>query len=144
QRKHLEAIELARIVDDVERLSGTDFRGRRVGSAGHDRAREWLTERLATLGFDVTQRGGLASADVLEVTAAPMFALGRERLRYRRDFAEHPRSSPLMQKLTAAVVPAEGAVAGFWALAEVPSDDFTALVAELRERGAVGVLSAQA
>src|SRR5438067_4208624 len=85
--ERLELIDVARIVEDVERLSVVEFAGRRVGSAGHDRARDWLAARLATLGFDVTLRGASVSFDVLELTAEPMLALGGKLLRYRRDFA---------------------------------------------------------
>src|SRR5438552_17454564 len=105
-RERLEPIDVARIVEDLERLSGAEFAGRRVGSAGHDRARDWLAVRLTTLGFEVTLQGGYASVEVLELTAEPMLALGGKLLRYRRDFAEHPRSSSLGHELTAAVVPA--------------------------------------
>src|SRR5438105_13938618 len=89
--ERLEAIDVARMVKDLERLSGAEFAGRRVGSAGHDRCRDWLAARLTHLGFDVTLRGGQVDADVIDLTAAPVLALVGKLLRYRTDFAEHQR-----------------------------------------------------
>jgi aminopeptidase YwaD len=137
---------VARMMADLYTLSDTVFAGRRVGSPGHERARDWVAGRLEALGFVVTLASSKTAIDVLDCVETPQVALGSYELRYRRDFAEHPRSAALRQSVEAPVRQlGDPNSQGAWiALQTVPRGaELAELAHVLAAQGAVGLLTPQ-
>ena len=124
------------------RLCSDSFAGRRVGSAGHDRARDWLAEALAEAGARVELRLFSAEADVLDLVEQPVVLVDHARaLAHRTEVAEHPASASF-DRVAGRVAPPRGDVGGAWvALEEV--GDLEAHAVQLAERRAAGILAPQ-
>ncbi|GAA1656782.1 hypothetical protein GCM10009765_02820 [Fodinicola feengrottensis] len=100
-RDHLAArgdVSVARLRSTVARLSGNEFTGRRVGTAGGLASGEWLAGQLRTAGANVSV-DHFEVAAVLELSETPVLEWSGHRgmrvLVHRRDFAEHLRSASL-------------------------------------------------
>jgi aminopeptidase YwaD len=135
----------------LEALSSKRFAGRRLGTSGHDRARDWLVARMTALGLkvDVTEfdvHGILdlsaePSLEILEGSGIPPGA--RE---HRVAFAEHPRSASLATPLQGVARHLDGAGnAGDWVILEaVPQGQgLPDLAHQLALTRAVGILTPQ-
>lgn len=133
----LRRFDLGRARDNLARLCSQDFAGRRVASPGHDRAQRWLVSRFRALSLDVEVYPFHSGAEVLDVTGEPRFEVlddGRL-LRYRSDFAEHPRSVSLLD---------QGKPLHWRVLEAVPQGrHFDELASRLRLEGVGGLLVPQ-
>ncbi|MFD9701519.1 M28 family metallopeptidase [Lentzea sp. NPDC059081] len=143
-----DAIDATRMLSDLESLCAPEFAGRGVGSAGHDLATDWLTEKLTDFGLR-PEKQVFDIAATFRLTAAPVFSVAGPdpaTLEHRVDYAEHPRSGPMP-------TPAEGVArslgsaprAGEWVvLDKVPQGEaFTELAAQVRAAGGIGLLTPQ-
>src|SRR6266571_6331912 len=97
----LGAFDLGRVTSDLRQLCQADFAGRRLSSDGHDRAQAWLKDRMDELGLEVELVSLALEAEVLDVYDTPLFEIEDDRrlLRYRIDYAEHPRSPDLPETI---------------------------------------------
>lgn len=152
----LARLDLERMEGDLRRLSAEEFAGRRIGTDGHERAKEWLLGRFGNLGLDTsTFRFSLPHA-VLDVPEPPTLFVAEGEgsngepswcpLEHRVDFAEHPRSAERTTPVSGIARRADAPdLRGAWAILEaVPRGEaFATLAEELEGRGAVGVLSPQ-
>jgi len=159
----LDQVEVARMRHDLQRLCAPELAGRRVGTPGHDHAAAWLAERLAQLGAIVT-RQPVAVPAVMDLAAAPTLTVlertdaAQLELTHRRHIAEHPRTAPLAEPVTAtahwlgadgdtghtAAPPPPPERGWGWVLVDpVPTDGLDRLAARLAAQGAVGLLVAQ-
>jgi len=108
----------------LEALSAKRFAGRRLGTGGHDRARDWLVTRMIALGLEVD----VSHFDVhgiLDLSAEPSFEIlegrrvPRGALEHRVAFAEHPRSAPLASSVVGPARHLDGlGNAGDWVISE--------------------------
>ncbi len=133
----LRLLDLGRMTADLNRLCDVEFAGRRVSSLGHDLAQAWLAMRMQLLGLTVEIVPFTLATQVLDVYDTPLFEFTDEqrRLRYRIDYAEHPRSSDLPQ-------PTENLP---WAILDsVPrGEQLDNLAASYRRGGVAGLLVPQ-
>jgi aminopeptidase YwaD len=129
--------EIARVTQNLVRLCAAEFTGRRVGSVGHEKAQAWIRQRFEEAGLAAELFPFELGGEVLDVYDRPSIEIvGEDRaLRYRTDFAEHPRSAELSGVI-------EGAR---WAIIDaVPQgDEFDVLATELHEQGYFGILAPQ-
>ena len=135
-------LQLAQTV--LERLCSEEFAGRRVATAGHDRAQRWLLQQLADSGYSTRLMSFDApDVQVLELSAAPELAVldGEERrLVHRVEFVENHRSAPAAEPRSGvARASVDELSAGEW-LAAPLVDDLERLAAQLAPRDVLGIL----
>jgi hypothetical protein len=134
----------SRAYELVQRLAGEEFSGRQTGTAGSRAAGDFLVELLGSLGLEPWIDGFPVPAAPL-LMAAPLLRIGPSLLEHRRDFAEHPRSGFVPTERSGLARDADTAGAGDWALirAVPPGGGLDRLVADLVDRGVVGLLTPQ-
>ena len=98
-----------RAFETVRTLSGRAFAGRRVATAGHERARRWIEARLTGWGYEIGRHPFRYPTSIVDVVGSPTGSastrrIASRRLTYRRDFAEHPASAANRRPLSGAVV----------------------------------------
>src|SRR5260370_24529170 len=135
----------------LEALSAKRFAGRRLGTGGHDRARDWLVARMIALGLEVD----VSHFDVhgiLDLSAEPSFEIiegrrvARGALEHRVAFAEHPRSAPFASAVVGAARHLDGlGNAGDWVISEAVPQGQSLLdrAHRLALTRAVGILTPQ-
>lgn len=149
----LHELDLSRIRDDLAQLCADGFAGRRVGTPGHDRARDWLTDRFAALGLETTTFKFILDTPVLDLYATPTLTVAtgdsgtQHWLEHRRDFSEHPRSANHPGVVAGVAVAMESTVDrnGTWALLETMPQgrELSALVDAVACQGVIGLLTPQ-
>ncbi len=88
-----------RALSSVHELAHRRFAGRRLGTRGHDLARQWTEARLDSWGLPVRRHPFSYSSTIVEVRRRPRVDVrygrgnGSRPLEYRTDFAEHPSSA---------------------------------------------------
>jgi aminopeptidase YwaD len=133
----LSRFDLGRARRSLRRLCSKEFAGRRIASPGHDRAQRWLASQFRAFELDVELFAFQGGVEVLDVTAEPRFEVLDEGrlLRYRSDFAEHPRSVSL---------PDQDELLRWEVLEAVPRrGDFDELASRLKLAGVGGLLVPQ-
>lgn len=149
----LRELDLSRIRDDLAQLCASEFAGRRVGTPGHDRARDWLMDRFAALGLETTAFEFIADMPVLDLYATPTLTVAtgdsgtQHWLEHRRDFSEHPRSANHPGAVAGVAVAMESTVDrnGTWALLDTmpQGEALSALVDAVACQGVIGLLTPQ-
>jgi aminopeptidase YwaD len=141
------AFDTSNAIDSLKTLCSRRFEGRRVGTAGHKKARAWLRDQLQSSGL-VSEAFVVPGATLRDLYAAPTLSTvssGGRVIRtfiHRSEFCEHPRSADQW-------VPRQGPFhrgtevnpEGAWVLPDkVPKgDEFSRLAEDLRGRGALGI-----
>ncbi|MEV6603129.1 M28 family peptidase [Kutzneria sp. NPDC051319] len=139
----------ARAMDTLTALCVEELSGRGLGSAGHDRAGQWLVDHLTGLGL-VPEPHSFQVPEVFRLAAAPALAVSGPRLsgelEHRRDYAEHPRSAAMEAPVTGTAVCWDGTpVADAWTVLDVVPQGtaFAELADQLGEAGGLGLLTPQ-
>jgi aminopeptidase YwaD len=147
----VENFSSSRASEDLAKLCSAEFEGRRVGTAGHDRAQAWLLERMQRMGLS-TEIFSVPDVTVRDLYAAPTLSRftndGRlvQSYRHRSEFGEHPRSADQPEPIQGLAQGNMGtSLEGTWAILDTlpKGQDFTWLVETLRNRGAIGILVPQ-
>ena len=147
----IENFNSSRASEDLEKLCSADFEGRRVGTAGHDRAQAWLLERMQGMGL-ASEVFSVPNVTVRDLYAAPTLSQftndGRllQSYRHRSEFSEHPRSPDQLEPIQGfAQRDMDSNLEGAWAILDThpKGQDFTLLAENLRNRGAIGILVPQ-
>jgi aminopeptidase YwaD len=142
-----------RAQQDMITLCAPALAGRRIGTAGHERAHQWLMETMRALGLTVTSFDFTLEQPVLDLSAPPTLETintHREVLRsllHRREFAEHPRSADCAMAIAGLVRRwgPDDDLRGAWVILEqTPSgQELVTLAEQLASQGALGLLLPQ-
>lgn len=140
--------DMARVLADCAALAQERFAGRRIGTQGHDQARDWLVERMQGLALHPITFPFTLETPVVEVYAPVHLTVPGMQLQRRRDFSEHPRSADLGTPRAGRVTRWQAAGTDWhdqWvSLTEVPRGPaLTALAEEIRQAGGLGLLVPQ-
>lgn len=137
--------------EHLVKLCSAEFEGRRVGTAGHERAQAWLLEQLQAINL-TTEIVTVPSVTVRDLYAPPTLARhtsdGRliQTYRHRSEFSEQLRSAdqpgPIQGLATRAT---SGNLRDTWVMLDTlpKGQDLTRLAERLRDHGAIGILVSQ-
>ncbi len=140
--------DVTRVLADIAALAQERFAGRRIGTQGHDQARDWLVARMQQLDLHLSLFSFALTTPVIDVYAPIQLEVAGRALQRRRDFSEHHRSADCP-------LPRTGRVAlwqldthdwrDHWVrLPDVPRGPaLTALAEEVRQAGGIGLLIPQ-
>lgn len=147
----VESFSISRTSENLKKLCSAEFEGRRVGTAGHDRAQAWLIEQMRRNGLS-SEISIVPGVTVRDLYAAPMLSRvtkdGKliQAYRHRTDFSEYLRSADqpeLLQGL--AQRDTNASLEGRWMILDGSprGEEFTQLAEKLYDRGAIGILIPQ-
>jgi aminopeptidase YwaD len=141
----------SRAGENLMKLCSAEFQGRRVGTAGHDRAQQWLFEQMQGMGLP-SEIFNVPDVTVRDLYAAPILSQlsndGRliRSYKHRSEFSEHLRSAHQPKPIQGlAQRDMNGNLEGTWLMLDtLPSGgEFTLLAEKVRGRGAIGILVPQ-
>ena len=147
----VENFSSSRANEYLMKLCSTGLEGRRVGTAGHERAQAWLLAQWQEMNLKA-EIFSVPGVTVRDLYAAPTLSRhtrdGRliQSYRHRSEFSEHPRSADQPQPIQGlAQRDKDGNLKDAWVMLDTfpKGQELTRLGERLQDHGAIGILVPQ-